>query len=67
MLIPTNDLEPAMHSKIPVLNAAGVVVGATTAAAHKKAAALAGAQSMQQEFRLANGVRQLCWIPAVKR
>lgn len=53
--------------ELPVLNSQGQVVGYASTIAHKKAAALAGAASVQQEFRPAGGVRRLCWIPAASR
>lgn len=51
-------------SKLPVVNRTGALVGFASRMAHKQAAALAGAASMAQEFRIIDGRRRLCWIPS---
>jgi hypothetical protein len=55
------------RQQMPVLNAAGALSGWASSTAHKQAAKLAGAASVQQEFRNVSGARRLCWIPAQRR
>jgi hypothetical protein len=56
-----------IQKQMPVLNQAGELAGWATMTAHKKAAALIGAASVQQGFRQVSGVNRLCWIPVVRR
>ena len=55
-----------MSRTIPVLNKSNTVVGHVSTMAHKKAAALAGAQSVCQAFRDIGSRRVLCWVPSTR-